>query len=149
MDDTKTSLLLKRPVTVKVIVTSRWKDEVQTQLKQQIGQLDSDMQRLEAQGQRAIAELQKQSLTPPGPQISQQIDNIQIQVNQKKSEILERKNQFLQQMQQVQLLELEQEVVQAQMESFFRIEKGENLVQKLNVEIVVRDGVVEDIRGEL
>lgn len=58
MDDTKTSLLLKRPVTVKVIVTSRWKDEVQTQLKQQIGQLDSDMQRLEAQGQRAIAELQ-------------------------------------------------------------------------------------------
>lgn len=52
-------------------------------------------------------------------------------------------------MQQVQLLELEQEVVQAQMESFFRIEKGENLVQKLNVEIVVRDGVVEDIRGEL
>ncbi|NJK47529.1 hypothetical protein HC931_04460 [Candidatus Gracilibacteria bacterium] len=150
MDDTKTSLLLKRPVTVKVIVTSRWKDEVQTQLKQQIGQLDSDMQRLEAQGQRAIAELQKQSLTPPGPQISQQIDNIQIQVNQKKSEITGReKINFIQQMQQVQLLELEQEVVQAQMESFFRIEKGENLVQKLNVEIVVRDGVVEDIRGEL
>jgi hypothetical protein len=149
MDDTKTSLLLKRPVTVKVIVTSRWKDEVQEQLKQQIGQLDAQIQQLEVQGQRAIAELQKQSLTPPGPQISQQIDNIQIQVNQKKSEMLERKNQFLQQMQQVQLLELEQEVVQAQMESFFRIEKGENLVQKLNVEIVVRDGVVEEIRGEL
>ncbi|MCU0533387.1 MAG: YlqD family protein [Hydrococcus sp. Prado102] len=149
MDDTKTSLLLKRPVTVKVIVTSRWKDEVQEQLKQQIGQLDAQIQQLEVQGQRAIAELQKQSLTPPGPQVSQQIDNIQIQVNQKKSEFLERKNQSLQQMQQVQLLELEQEVVQAQMESFFRIEKGENLVQKLNVEIVIRDGVVEEIRGEL
>jgi YlqD protein len=149
MDDNKTSLLLKRPVTVKVIVTSRWKDEVQEQLKQQISQLDAQIQQLEVQGQRAIAELQKQSLTPPGPQISQQIDNIQIQVNQKKSELLERKNQFLQQMQQVQLLELEQEVVQAQMESFFRIEKGENLVQKLNVEVVIRDGIVEEIRGDL
>lgn len=149
MDDTKTSLLLKRPVTVKVIVTSRWKDEVQEQLKQQIGQLDAQIQQLEVQGQRAIAELQKQSLVPPGPQVSQQIDNIQIQVNQKKSELLEKKNQFLQQMQQVQLLELEQEVVQAQMESFFRIEKGENLVQKLNVEVVIRDGVVEEIRGDL
>lgn len=149
MDDNKTSLLLKRPVNVKVIVTSRWKEEVQQQLQAQIGQLDSQMQQLDVQGQRAIAELQKQSISPPGPQVAQQIDNIQIQVNQKKSELLERKNQFLQQMQQVQFLELEQEVVQGQMESFFRIEKGENLVQKLNVEIVVRDGVVEEIRGDL
>jgi hypothetical protein len=148
MDDTQTSLLLKRPVTVKVIVTPRWKEEVQQQIQAQIGQLDAQMQQLELQGQRAIAELQKQSISPPGPQVTQQIDNIQIQVNQKKSELLERKNQFLQQMQQVQLLDLEQEVVQAQMESFFRIEKGENLVKKLNVEIVMRDGIVEEIRGD-
>ncbi|MGK7955170.1 MAG: YlqD family protein, partial [Crocosphaera sp.] len=70
-------------------------------------------------------------------------------VNQKKSEFLERKNQFLQQMQQVQVVELEQEVVQGQMESFFRVEKGDNLVKKLNVEIVIRDGVIEEIRGEI
>jgi hypothetical protein len=149
MDETKTSLLLKRPINVKVIVTPRWKEEVQQQLQVQIGQLDAQMQQLDLQGQRAIAELQKQSVIPPGPQVSQQIDNIQIQVNQKKSELLERKNQFLQQMQQVQLLELDQEVIQAQMESFFRIEKGDNLVEKLNVEIVLRDGVVEEIRGEI
>jgi hypothetical protein len=149
MDETKTSLLLKRPISVKVIVTPRWKEEVQQQLQVQIGQLDAQMQQLDLQGQRAIAELQKQSVIPPGPQVSQQIDNIQIQVNQKKSELLERKNQFLQQMQQVQLLELDQEVIQAQMESFFRIEKGDNLVEKLNVEIVLRDGVVEEIRGEI
>jgi hypothetical protein len=49
----------------------------------------------------------------------------------------------------VQLLELEQEVAQGQMESFFTLEKGDNLVKKLNVEIVVRDGVVEEIRGEI
>ncbi|HHP7230806.1 MAG TPA: YlqD family protein, partial [Xenococcaceae cyanobacterium] len=48
-----------------------------------------------------------------------------------------------------QLLELDKEVVQAQMESFFRVEKGDNLVKKLNVEIVLRDGVIEDIRGEI
>ncbi len=149
MDESQTSLLLKRPVTVKVIVTSRWKEEMQQQLQAQIGQIDTQMQQLEMQGQRAISELQKQSISPPGPEVTQQIDNIQIQVNQKKSEMLERKNQFLQQMQQVQLLELDQEVAQAQMESFFRLEKGDNLIQKLNVEIVMRDGVVEEIRGEL
>ena len=149
MDEVRSSLLLKRPVTVKVIVTSRWKEEVQQQLQEQTSQFDAQMQQLDMQGQRAIAEIQKQSLNPPGPQVTQQIESIQTQVNQKKSELLEQKNQTLQQLQQVQLLELEQEVAQGQIESFFRIEKGENLVKKLNVEIVVRDGVVEDIRGEV
>jgi hypothetical protein len=149
MDDTQTSLLLKRPVTVKVIVTPRWKEEAQQQLQLQINQLDEQSQQLEMQGQRAIAELQRQSISPPGPQITQQIDNVQIQVNQQRSQILERKNQFLQQIQQVQFLEPGQEVVQAQMESFFRVEKGDNLVEKLNVEIVLHDNIIEEIRGKL
>ena len=149
MDEVRSSLLLKRPVTVKVIVTPRWKEEIQQQLQEQTSQIDAQMQQLDMQGQRAISEIQKQSLNPPGPQVTQQIESIQTQVNQKKSELLEQKNQTLQQLQQVQLLELEQEVAQGQIESFFRIEKGENLVKKLNVEIVVRDGVVEEIRGEV
>ncbi|MBR8830178.1 MAG: hypothetical protein N5P05_002836 [Chroococcopsis gigantea SAG 12.99] len=149
MDEAKASLLLKRPVTLKVIVTTRWKDEVQQQLQAQIGQLDAQLQQLEMQGQRAIAEIQKQSLIPISPQVSQQIDNIQLQVNEKRSELLEQKNQFLQQLQQVQLLELNQEVIQAQLESFFRAEKGDNLVEKMNVEIVLRDGIIEEIRGQV
>jgi hypothetical protein len=149
MDDAQTSLLLKRPVTIKVIVTPRWKEEAQQQLQAQMGQIDAQIQQLETQGQRAIAEIQRQSLVPIPPAAAQQIDNIQIQVNQKKSEFLEQKNQYLQQLQQVQLLELNQEVAQAQLESFFRVEKGDNLVAKMNIELVLRDGVVEEIRGEI
>ncbi|MFN5514946.1 MAG: YlqD family protein [Cyanobacteriota bacterium] len=149
MDDAQTNLLLKRPVALKVIVTARWKEEMQQQLQAQINQMDAQIQQLDLQGQRAITEIQKQSLIPLPPSVSQQIENIQIQVNQQKSEMLEQKNQALQQMQQVQLLDLEQEVVQGQMESFFRLEKGDNLIQKLNVEIVMRDGVVVDIRGDV
>jgi hypothetical protein len=148
MDEAK-SLLLKRPVTVKVIVTPRWKEEAQQQLQAQVNQLDAQIQQLEMQGQRAIAEIQRQSLVPLPPAASQQIDNIQLQVNERKGEFLEQKNQFLQQLQQVQLLELNQEVAQAQLESFFRVEKGDNLVLKMNVEIVLRDGVIEEIRGEI
>ncbi|MBC1190494.1 MULTISPECIES: YlqD family protein [Microcystis] len=149
MDDAQTSLLLKRPVTIKVIVTPRWKEEAQQQLQAQMAQIDAQIQQLETQGQRAIAEIQRQSLIPLPPAAAQQIDNIQIQVNQQKSEFLEQKNQYLQQLQQVQLLELNQEVAQAQLESFFRVEKGDNLVAKMNVELVLRDGIVEDIRGEI
>jgi len=149
MDDAQTSLLLKRPVTIKVIVTPRWKEEAQQQLQAQMAQIDAQIQQLETQGQRAIAEIQRQSLIPLPPAAAQQIYNIQIQVNQQKSEFLEQKNQYLQQLQQVQLLELNQEVAQAQLESFFRVEKGDNLVAKMNVELVLRDGIVEEIRGEI
>ena len=149
MDGVQQNLLLKRPVNLKVIVTPRWKEEVQQQLQGQINQIDSQLQQLEMQGQKAIAEIQRQSVTPPGPQVTQQIESIQNQVNQKKSELLERKNQSLQQLQQVQVLELDKEVAQGQMESFFRVEVGDNLVQKLNVEIVVRDGIVQEIRGDI
>ena len=149
MDVSKPQLLLKRVVNVKVIVTPLWKDEVQQQLQTQINQTDQQLQQLDVQGKRAVAEIQKQSLQPPGPQTLQQIENIQVQVNQKKSELLEQKNQSLQNLQQVQFLELDQEVPQFQMEGFFRVEPGDNLISKMQVEIVLRDGVVEEIRGDI
>lgn len=147
MDVSQSHLLLKRAINVKAIVTPRWKDEAQQQLQTQINQIDNQLQQLEMQGQRMISEIQKQSIKPPGPEVVQQIDSIQIQVNQKKSELLEQKNQILQQLQQVQLLEMDQEVNQGQIESIFKVEVGDNLITKMDVEILLRDGVVEAIRG--
>ncbi|HEY9817684.1 MAG TPA: YlqD family protein [Candidatus Obscuribacterales bacterium] len=149
MEASQSHLLLKRLINIKVVVTPRWKEEVQQQLQTQINQLDGQLQQLEAQGQRMVTEVQKQSGQSDDPAMSQQIGSIQTQVNQKKSQLLEKKNQTLQQLQQVQLLEMDQEVGQGQIESFFRIEKGDNLIRKMQVEILMRDGVVEDIRGDL
>lgn len=149
MDATNSHLLLKRAVNVKVIVTPRWKEEVQQQLQAQINQFDGQVQQLELQGQRMIGELQRQATGPDDVAIVQQVSNVQLQVNQQKSEILERKNQILQQLQQVQLLEMEQEVGQGQIEGFFRVETGDNLISKMNVEVLLRDGVIQEIRGDL
>ena len=142
-------LLLKRSINVKVVVTPRWKEEAQQQLQAQINQIDSQLQQLEMQGQRMVSEIQKQNLHPPGPQVQQQIENIQVQVNQRKSELLEQKNQNLQQLQQVQVLDLEQEVSQGQIDGTFTVALGENLIQKMQVEILLRDGIVEEIRGDI
>ncbi|MBW4637966.1 MAG: YlqD family protein [Gloeocapsa sp. UFS-A4-WI-NPMV-4B04] len=149
MDSSKSQLVLKRAINIKAVVTPRWKDEVQQQLQTQINQIDGQLQQLDSQGQRAIAEIQKQSLQPPGPQTMQQIESIQLQVNEKKSELLDQKNQSLQNLQQVQLLEFDQEVNQFQVEGFFSVGLGDNLVNKMQVEILLRDGVVEEIRGDI
>ncbi|HBW57648.1 YlqD family protein [Planktothrix paucivesiculata] len=148
MDNLK-QLLLKRPINVKAVVTPRWKDEAQQQLQVQINQIDSQLQQLEMQGQRMVAEIKRQSLQPLGPDAMQKVDSIQVEVNERKSQLLEQKNQNLQQLQQVQTLELEQEVVQGQIESIFTVVEGDNLVTKMQVEILLRDGVIEEIRGDI
>ncbi len=149
LDKSERELILKRAITVKAVVTPRWKEDAQQQLQLQINQLDQQLQQLEMQGQRMISEIQKQSLQPSSPQVIQQIDNIHIQVNQKKSELLEQKNQILQQLQQVQLLELKQEVNQGQIEGIFHLKRGDNLIQKMNIEILLLDGIVQEIRGDV
>jgi len=135
------NLLLKRPVRIKVIVTSRWKEEVQEQLQNQLNQMDTQIQQVEMQGQSMITNMQTQN--------PQQVAQIQAQLNQKKNELLQQKNQLLNQLNQVQTLELDKEVDQGQMDSFFTVTPGENLIQKMQVEIVLRDGVVEEIRGQI
>ena len=55
----------------------------------------------------------------------------------------------VQQLQQVQMLEMDQEVNQGQLDSFFNLNKGDNLIQKMQVEVLIKDGVVEDIRGAI
>jgi hypothetical protein len=149
MDDNK-SLLLKRVVNIKAVVTPLWKEEAQKQLQSQINQVDGQLQQLEMQGQRVISELQKQLETQPGSTgVQQQIADVQNRLNQDKSKLLQQKNQNLQQLQQVQTLEMDVEVEQGKVESFFNVSVGDNLVQKLQVEILIKDGVIEAIRGEL
>lgn len=144
--DFANQLLLKRSVNIKVIVTPRWKEEMQQQLQTQITQADANVQQIDAQGQRMIAEIERQSIKPPGPEVAGEIEAIRLEMNRRKSELLEQKNQFLQQLNQVQVLELEQEVVQGQLDSFFTVGKGDNLIAMMQSEVVLRDGIVEDIR---
>lgn len=149
MEDNQ-SLLLKRVVNIKAVVTPLWKEEAQKQLQSQINQLDGRLQQLEMQGQRMMSELQKQvEAQPDNPALKQQIGEVQNRLNQDKSKLLQQKNQTLQQLQQVQTLELDNEVDQGKVESFFNVSVGDNLVRKLQVEILIKDGVIQEIRGEL
>lgn len=149
MEDVQSKLLLKRVINIKAVVTPLWKEEAQKQLQAQINQVDSRLQQLEMQGQRMLSELQKQAEGQQGnAAIQQQIGDVQNRLNQDKSKLLQQKNQALQQLQQVQTLELDKEVDQGKVESFFNVGVGDNLVRKLQVEILLRDGVIEEIRGE-
>jgi hypothetical protein len=79
--------------------------------------------------------------------VQEQVASIQQQVAAKRSELDEQKRQVLEQQQQVRSLDFDQVVDQGQLESLCEVRLGDNLVEKMQASILVRDGVVEALDG--
>ncbi len=92
--------------------------------------------------------LRTQSANPLDPRVQEQVGQVQQQVAAKRSELEEQKRNLLQQQVQVRELEMEQIVEQGQIESFCDLKVGDNLVKKMQVSLLVRDGVVESINQD-
>ncbi len=146
-DPMDTKLLLRRQISVKAVVTPLWKEDAQRQLQAQLNQIDIQIQQLDLQLQQVVDQLRKSG--EPEDLIKARIQDVQGQANNQKAQLLQQKNVVLQQLDQVQRLEEGQEVDQGQVDNFFYVTKGDNLIQKMQVEILMRDGVIEEIRGTL
>ena len=141
------SLSIKRSITVRAVVTPRWKEDAERELSGAIATSDAQLAQLEQEGQQVVDEIRRQSANPLDPRVQDQVASVQQQVASKRAELEEQKRTLLEQQRQVRELEMEQIVEQGQLESFTDIQVGDNLVEKLQVAIVVRDGVVEAIEA--
>merc|ERR1712097_38952 len=99
----------------------------------------------EQEGQQVVDQVRRQSANPLDPRVQEQVGQVQQQVAAKRSELEEQKRNLLQQQAQVRELEMDQVVEQGQLDSFCDIKVGDNLVSKMQVAVVVRDGVIESI----
>lgn len=141
------SITIKRNITVRAVVTPRWKEDAERELSTALANLDQQLAQLEQEGQLVIDEIRRQSANPLDPRVQEQVGSVQQQVAAKRSEIDEQKRQVLEQQRQVRDLEFEQVVEQGQIESFVDVAVGDNLVQKLQAAVLVRDGVIEAIES--
>jgi hypothetical protein len=139
------SLTIKRTITVRAVVTPRWKEDAERELSNAISNLDQQLAQLEQEGQRVIDEIRRQSANPLDPRVQEQVGSVQQQVGAKRAELEEQKRQVLEQQRQVRELEMDQIVDQGQIESTCEVRVGDNLVEKLQVALLVRDGVIEAI----
>ena len=140
-----TSLTIKRPITVRAVVTPTWKEEAEREISNGIAAADQQLAQLEQEGQQVVEQVRRQSANPLDPRVQEQVANIQQQVAGKRSELEEQKRNLLQQQAQVRELEMDQIVEQGQLESNCELKVGDNLVQKMQVSIVVKDGVVQSM----
>ena len=143
-----TTLSIKRSITIRAVVTPAWKEEAERELSAGISSTDQQLAQLEQEGQQVVDDVRRQSANPLDPRVQEQVAQVQQQVAAKRAELEEQKRNLLQQQAQVRELEMEQIVDQGQLESFCDIKVGDNLVSKMQVAVVVRDGVIESIEQD-
>ena len=142
------TISIKRSITIRAVVTPSWKEEAEREISSAIATSDEQLAQLEKEGQQVVDGLRTQSANPLDPRIQEQVAQVQQQVAAKRSELEEQKRNLLQQQAQVRELEMEQIVEQGQIESFCDLKVGDNLVSKMQISLLVRDGVVESINQD-
>ena len=143
--ETKNSISIKRSITIKAVVTPTWKEDAEKELSKAISNIDQQLSQLEQEGQQIVNNIRSQSVNPLDPRVQEQVSQVQQQVAAKRNEIEEQKRNLLKQQSQVRELKMDEIVDQGQVDSFCDVTVGDNLIEKMQVSITVKDGVIQSI----
>ena len=143
--ETKNSISIKRSIAIKAIVTPTWKEDAEKEISNAISNIDQQLSQLEKEGQQIVSNIRAQSVNPLDPRVQEQVSQVQQQVAAKRNEIEEQKRNLLQQQSQVRELKMDEIVDQGQVDSFCDVSVGDNLIEKMQVSITVKDGVIQSI----
>ena len=143
--ETNHSISIKRSIAIKAIVTPTWKEDAEKELSKAISNIDQQLSQLEQEGQQIVNNIRSQSVNPLDPRVQEQVSQVQQQVAAKRNEIEEQKRNLLQQQSQVRELKMDEIVDQGQVDSFCDVTVGDNLIEKMQVSITVKDGIIQSI----
>jgi hypothetical protein len=132
-------MLLKRGVTLKVIVTEEFKQSYKDELKKAADQITAAVQQLQLQAERVISEVAKTNLEQAG-MMRRQFDLERQKQERTKAEILV-------EMQKAGQLEIGSEFERGSLEGMVEVGVGDDLEHKIGgAELIVKDGAVVEIR---
>ncbi len=132
------AVTIRRPITVKAIVTRGLKDSLVSDLQQALVKLDLDLQQLDFQGKTLLSDLAKQD--------SEQLRSLMQRLEAERQKRMQAEQELLQKIQAVEALELGQEVIHSTVEADWTVQVGQNWSQIHAVEIVLKDDIVVEIR---
>ena len=134
-------LELKRVVMVKAIVTEAFKENLTKELDRAAKNLDQQGQQLEFQAKAYMENLKKKGLL-------QQLSAFKHQLEEERGKQAAAKADITNKIAESQKLTLGSEFVQGPLEGPVEVQIGDNLYKKVGgAEIIVKDGIIQDIRG--
>ena len=137
-------LVLQRNVNIKVIVTEEFKKYLVAELERAIKNMDGQLGTMETQGKRLVENLKKQ-----GEKTVKQVSAIVQQINLDKQQATLAKADLDKKIEEAKNLKIGSEFLQGTVLGTVTVKTGDNLYKKLGgMEILLKDGVVQEIRGE-
>lgn len=131
-------MLIKRKVTIKVLVTEQFKQQLVAQLRRALGKVEAALQQFDLQGRQYLAEIEQRDPVQ-GEAYRQKMD----QQKRKQEEIRLR---LVNELGQAEKLELDSEYIQGSVEGLSEIRVGDNLSERLQeAELLIKDGIVVQI----
>lgn len=132
---------LKRVVMVKAIVTEAFKDNLVKELDRAIKNLDTQAQQMDLQAKSYMEDLKKKGMVS-------QMTAFKHQLDEEKGRQAAARADLLAKVEEARKLVLNTEFIQGPLEGPITVKAGDNLYKKIGAaEIVVKDGVVQDIRN--
>lgn len=131
-------ITITRPVLIKAIVTEQYKQQTAAGLQQELAALDASL--------AAVKQRLQQLAAPEAAAEQNALRQLRRQLEENWRKTAEKRNQLLEQLKALARLPLGAEVVQGRAESLVEVGPGDDLGAIMQVEIVVRDGVIEQIR---
>lgn len=136
---------VKRPVTIKTIVTTSFKEDAANELSKEIHLLDNQILQLELQNKQILDQFNNlgiNSNTEENDQVKDAIDDI----SQKLQQMTSLKQELLSQRDTIQHIALDNLIVTGSLENYVELEIGQNIYETFKgAEIIVKDGIIQEI----
>ena len=133
------SMTLKCPVTINAKVTEDLKKQLANEIQNNIKKTDLELQQIEFQAKRIMAEQAKQDM--------QGLEAVRQQIDAETKKRLDFKNHLVDQLKESGQLEIGAEIVQGTLERIVEIKVGDEMPQIMNAEILVEDGKIIAFRN--
>lgn len=139
--NTSKSVELKRVVMVKAIVTEAFKDNLIKELDRAVKNLEMQESQMVAQSTKYLEDLKKKGLM-------QKAVSFKNQLEEEKSRQQAAKTDLMLKIEEAKRLVIGSEFVQGPLEGPVNVSVGDNLYKKVGgAEILVKDGIIQEIRG--
>jgi hypothetical protein len=136
------TLTLKRQVTVKTRVTDRFRQEANQGLSQELGLIDDQLRKLEADYHTSVTQLEKMG----GPQAQGSIQQLQELFQQKHQQLSALKAEVSNQLGNLEQVPNGTVVVTGMLESEVSVTEGDHIYRAVRgAELIVEDGVIVQI----
>jgi hypothetical protein len=132
---------LKRVVMIKAIVTDAFKDNLVKELERAVKNLEAQENQMEMQSTNYMEDLKKKGLMQKAAAFKHQLEEERARQAAAKSDLTMKTEE-------AKRLVLGTEFVQGPLEGPVKVGLGDNLYKKVGgAEIIVKDGIIQEIRG--